>query len=60
MSPNENPSVKIIIATHKLYEFPTDEIYLPLQVGKIDKKSLGLTGDDEGDIYRAKMQCIVN
>ncbi|HBW8875713.1 TPA: DUF4422 domain-containing protein [Klebsiella quasipneumoniae subsp. similipneumoniae] len=49
MSPNENPSVKIIIATHKLYEFPIDEIYLPLQVGKIDKKSLGLTGDDEGD-----------
>lgn len=49
MALNNNPSIKLVIATHKLYEFPTDSIYLPLHVGKKDKLSLGICGDDEGD-----------
>ena len=27
------PSVKIIIATHKKYRMPDDEMYVPVQVG---------------------------
>ncbi|APW87352.1 TPA: DUF4422 domain-containing protein [Klebsiella variicola subsp. variicola] len=44
-----NVSAKIIIATHKQYHFPNDKIYLPLHVGKVDKKDLGINGDDTGD-----------
>ena len=40
---------KIIIATHKKYEMPKDEIYLPLHVGREGKDDLGYTGDNTGD-----------
>ena len=36
------PSVKIIIATHKKYEMPKDDMYLPLHVGaegKVDENN---------------------
>lgn len=46
---SNNVSAKIIIATHKQYHFPSDKIYIPLHVGKVDKKDLGLKGDDTGD-----------
>lgn len=46
---SNNVSAKIIIATHKQYNFPSDKIYLPLHVGKADKKDLGLMGDDTGE-----------
>jgi hypothetical protein len=40
----------ISIATHKSYEFPNDQNYLPIQVGKaISKDDLKLQGDDSGD-----------
>ena len=48
--------VKIIIATHKKYQMPVDEIYLPLHVGAEGKKDndgnpldLGYTKDNTGD-----------
>lgn len=37
-------SVKIIVATHKKYQMPNDEIYIPLHVGAEGKK------DDSGNI----------
>lgn len=40
---------KIIIATHKKYYMPRDEIYLPLHVGHQGKADLGYVGDDSGD-----------
>ena len=40
--------IKIIIATHKKYEMPTDDMYLPLHVGKEGKDDLGYTGDNTG------------
>lgn len=40
---------KIIIATHKKYEMPKDEIYLPLHVGREGKEDLGYVGDNTGD-----------
>lgn len=42
-------SVKIIIATHKSYRMPKDEIYLPMQVGAALHKSLGYEKDNTGD-----------
>ena len=48
--------VKIIIATHKKYQMPTDEMYIPLHVGAEGKKDelenpleLGYTKDNIGD-----------
>ncbi|MCR4674035.1 MAG: DUF4422 domain-containing protein [Lachnospiraceae bacterium] len=39
-------NIKVIVAAHKSYEMPEDEMYLPLQVGAEDKLSLG------GNFYR--------
>ena len=41
--------IKIIIATHKQYFMPSDDMYLPLHVGKSGKEELGYQGDDAGD-----------
>ena len=50
------PSVKIIIATHKKYEMPKDDMYLPLHVGaegKVDENNrpldLGYQKDKTGE-----------
>lgn len=42
-------NVKIIIATHKKYQMPADEIYFPVQVGAKGKESICYTRDDSGD-----------
>lgn len=42
-------NLKILIATHKKYYFPNNDIYLPLHVGKEGKKDFGLAGDNNGD-----------
>lgn len=42
-------NIKIIVATHKQHFMPTDEMYLPLHVGKLGKADLGYQGDDTGD-----------
>lgn len=42
--------IKIGIATHKEYQMPDDEIYLPIQSGAaINQKNLGYAKDDSGD-----------
>jgi hypothetical protein len=42
--------IKILIATHKEYSFPTNDIFLPIQVGcKLANKKLNIQGDDTGD-----------
>ena len=53
---NTNLTVKIIVATHKKYQMPTDEMYLPLHVGVEGKKdqngnelNLGYVKDNTGD-----------
>lgn len=40
---------KIIVATHKEYEMPKDDLYLPVHLGAAGKKSLGYQRDDEGE-----------
>ena len=41
--------IKIFVATHKKYQMPTDEIYVPIHVGKEDKDDIGFIGDNTGD-----------
>lgn len=41
--------IKILIATHKTWEMPSESIYLPVQVGSKGKDSLGYQRDDEGE-----------
>ncbi len=40
---------KIIVATHKLYDMPEDEIYLPLHVGREGSEALPYQPDNTGD-----------
>lgn len=42
-------NLKILVATHKKYWMPSDEIYLPIHVGKENKQDLGYIGDNTGD-----------
>lgn len=51
-----SPSVKIIVATHKKYQMPKDDMYLPLHVGAEGKKDeigqvleLGYAKDNVGE-----------
>ena len=39
-------NIKVIIATHKKYEMPKDELYIPVQVGKEGKEDLGYQPDN--------------
>ena len=39
---------KLIVATHKKYEMPNDELYLPVHVGADGKSNLGFQKDNEG------------
>lgn len=42
-------SVKIIVATHKSYVMPKENIYIPVHVGAAGKKNIGYQRDDEGE-----------
>ncbi len=43
-------NIKMIVAAHKAYPMPTDDMYLPLHVGKEGKDlDLGFPGDNTGD-----------
>ena len=44
----------IIVATHKAYPMPEDEIYLPLQVGALGKAPFGLQRDNAGENISGK------
>ena len=41
--------IKVIIATHKKFEMPEDNMYLPVHVGSEGKDELGYTKDNEGE-----------
>ena len=41
--------IKIIVASHKKYWMPADDIYLPLHVGKEGMADIGFIGDNTGD-----------
>lgn len=46
--------IKIVIATHKPYVMPEDEIYLPVQVGSEGKQDIGFQRDNEGENISVK------
>lgn len=46
--------IKILVAAHKPYWMPDNDVYLPIQVGAAGKESLGWQRDDEGDNISAK------
>lgn len=46
--------IKIIVATHKPYRMPTDDIYYPLHLGRENAEGFGLPGDNTGDNISAK------
>lgn len=41
--------IKIIVATHKKYKMPEDDMYVPVHVGREGKDDLGYRGDNEGE-----------
>lgn len=42
-------NIKIIVAAHKRYVMPEDDIYLPVHAGCEGKESIGFQGDNTGD-----------
>lgn len=49
-------NIKILVATHKKYNMPLDNMYMPLHVGKEGKQNLGYQGDNTGDNISDKNQ----
>lgn len=47
-------NIKVIVATHKKYQMPSDKLYLPVQVGAEGKTDLGYTKDNTGDNISTK------
>lgn len=45
---------KIIVAAHKLFSPPSEDIYLPVQVGAVGKAKFGFETDDTGDNISVK------
>ncbi|EHR1327904.1 DUF4422 domain-containing protein [Clostridium perfringens] len=41
--------VKVLVATHKKYEMPKDDVYIPIHVGKEGKQDIGYIGDNTGE-----------
>ena len=41
-------NIKILVATHKKYWMPSDDVYLPIHVGREGKEYLGYIGDNTG------------
>jgi len=46
--------IKIMVAAHKPYKMPKDNIYFPVHVGAEGKKSINFTPDNTGDNISAK------
>lgn len=47
-------TIKIIIATHKKYQMPKDDIYIPVHVGAEEKEKIGYTPDNTNDNISSK------
>lgn len=46
--------IKVIVATHKKYDMPRDEMYLPVHVGAEGKELIGYQPDNIGDNISSK------
>lgn len=46
---------KILVATHKQYNFPKNDLYIPIHVGKVlSKRDFGYLGDESGESISTK------
>ena len=43
-----NEKITVLVAAHKKYQMPTDEMYLPIHVGAKEKEKIGYMTDDTG------------
>lgn len=41
--------IKLIVATHKTYQMPNDDMYIPVHAGAAGKDDIGYIRDDSGD-----------
>lgn len=48
--------IKIYVATHKIYNIPSDDVYIPIQIGKAINKPLPFVGDDFSNNISAKQE----
>lgn len=42
-------NIRVLVATHKKYEMPTEPIYIPVQVGREFNYDIGYIGDNTGE-----------
>ena len=42
-------NIKILVAAHKSYWMPAEDVYMPIHVGAEGKKSIGFIGDNTGN-----------
>ena len=47
-------NIAIIVATHKKYTMPKDDMYIPIHVGSEGKENIGFKGDNTGENISAK------
>lgn len=47
-------NIKILVAAHKPYWMPNDDVYMPIHVGREGKGDLGFVGDNTGDNISVK------
>ena len=52
--------IKILVAAHKNYWMPADDVYMPLQVGAEGKELLGYTPDNTGTIFPPRIRITVS
>ena len=50
----DKKDIALIVATHKKYWMPSDNMYVPIHVGREGKDDLGYIGDNTGDNISAK------
>ena len=50
----ENRKIKILVATHKAFKMPKDDMYIPIHVGREGKADLGFVGDNTGENISSK------
>ena len=52
--------VKVLVATHKSYQMPDENVYLPVQVGAEGKEDLKYQKDNDGENISIKNPFFVN
>lgn len=54
MKQTDGRALAVVVAAHKPYAFPEDEVYLPVQAGAAQHEPFGIQRDDEGESISEK------